>query len=130
MKTLLKTALTYLLVSVLSSAVMADERSDQLLSKIDADISAKRLSTPAGNNAIDKIWQFKSLAPYDQRINSRVYQVGKIYVELANKSIAAKKFTKAQLYLDNVWMLAYLTPGLEATQDKLDSVFGGSSAVA
>lgn len=130
MKTLFKTALTYLLVSVLSSAVMADERSDQLLSKIDADISAKRLSTPAGNNAIDKIWQFKSLAPYDQRINSRVYQVGKIYIELANKSIAAKKFTKAQLYLDNVWMLAYLTPGLEATQDKLDSVFGGSSAVA
>mgnify|MGYP000712732075 CR=1 FL=1 len=56
--------------------------------------------------------------------------MGKIYVELANKSIAAKKFTKAQLYLDNVWMLAYLTPGLEATQDKLDSVFGGSSAVA
>lgn len=130
MKTLFKTALTYLLVSVLSSAVIADERADQLLSKIDADISAKRLSNPAGNNAIDKIWQFKSIAPYDQRINSRVYQVGKIYVDLANKSIAAKQFTKAQLYLDNVWMLAYLTPGLEATQDKLDNAFGGTSAVA
>ncbi|MGK0444614.1 MAG: colicin import membrane protein [Bermanella sp.] len=130
MKTIFKAALTYLLVSVLSSAVIADEKTDQLLSKIDADISAKRLSSPAGNNAIDKIWQFKSIAPYDQRINSRVYQVGKIYVEMANKSIASKKFTQAQLYLDNVWMLAYLTPGLEATQDKLDKVFGGNTAVA
>lgn len=58
MKTIFKAALTYLLVSVLSSAVIADEKTDQLLSKIDADISAKRLSSPAGNNAIDKIWQF------------------------------------------------------------------------
>jgi len=40
MKTIFKAALTYLLVSVLSSAVIADEKTDQLLSKIDADINA------------------------------------------------------------------------------------------
>jgi colicin import membrane protein len=130
MKTLFKTALTYLLVSVISSAAMADEKTDQLLAKIDADISAKRLSTPANNNAIDKIWQFKSLAPFDQRVNSRVYRVGKIYVDLANKAMSGKNFTQAQLYLDNVWMLAYLTPGLESAQDKLDTVFDGSTKVA
>lgn len=130
MKTLFKTALTYLLVSVISSAAIANEQADQLLAKIDADISAKRLSTPANNNAIDKIWQFKSIAPYDQRINSRVYKVGQIYVSLANKAITSKKYAQAQLYLDNVWMLAYLTPGLESTQDKLDQLFNGSSRVA
>jgi len=130
MKTLFKTALTYLLFSVISSVVLANAQTDQLLAKIDADISAKRLSTPAGNNAIEKIWQFKSISPYDQRINSRVYKVGSIYVDLANKSIASKQFTKAQLYLDNVWMLAYLTPGLEDAQDKLDQAFNGGSAVA
>jgi colicin import membrane protein len=130
MKTLFKTALTYLLVSVISSAVIADEKTDQLLAKIDADISAKRLSSPASNNAIDKIWQFKSIAPYDQRINSRAYKVGKFYVELANQSISQKKFTQAQLYLDNVWSLAYLTPGLESTQDELDQLFSGGSKVA
>ena len=129
MRTLFKTALACLLASVISSPVMADAKSDQLLAKIDADISAKRLSTPANNNAIEKIWQFKSIAPYDQRINSRVYKVGAIYADLANKAIASKNFTQAQLYLDNVWMVAYLTPGLEATQDKLDKLFG-SSAVA
>lgn len=128
MRTLFKTALACLLASVISSPVMADAKSDQLLAKIDADISAKRLSTPANNNAIEKIWQFKSIAPYDQRINSRVYKVGAIYVDLANKAIASKNFTQAQLYLDNVWMVAYLTPGLEATQDKLDKLFGSSAA--
>lgn len=127
MKTLFKTALTLLLVSVISNGALADTKADQLLAKIDADISAKRLSTPANNNAIEKIWQFKSIAPYDQRINSRVYKVGKIYVDLANKAIAGKNYTQAQLHLDNVWMLAYLTPGLEATQDKLDKVFNGSA---
>lgn len=127
MRTLFKTALACLLASVISTPVMADAKSDQLLAKIDADISAKRLSTPANNNAIEKIWQFKSIAPYDQRINSRVYKVGAIYVDLANKAIASKNFTQAQLYLDNVWMVAYLTPGLEATQDKLDKAFGGSA---
>ena len=127
MRTLFKTALACLLASVISTPVMADAKSDQLLAKIDADISAKRLSTPANNNAIEKIWQFKSIAPYDQRINSRVYKVGAIYVDLANKAIASKNFTQAQLYLDNVWMVAYLTPGLEAAQDKLDKAFGGSA---
>ncbi|NVK37277.1 MAG: hypothetical protein HWE18_05080 [Gammaproteobacteria bacterium] len=127
MKTLFKTALTLLLVSVISNGALADTQSDQLLAKIDADISAKRLSTPANNNAIEKIWQFKSIAPYDQRINSRVYKVGKIYVDLANKAISGKNYTQAQLYLDNVWMLAYLTPGLESAQDKLDKVFNGTA---
>ncbi|MGR6870771.1 hypothetical protein ACU6U9_00330 [Pseudomonas sp. HK3] len=130
MRTPFKTALACLLASVVSSAAIADAKIDALLAKIDADISAKRLSTPSSNNAIEKIWQFKSIAPYDQRINSRVYKVGSIYVELANKSIKTKNFTQAQLYLDNVWMVAYLTPGLEAAQDTLDKAFNGSSSIA
>ncbi|MFT5592258.1 MAG: colicin import membrane protein [Oceanicoccus sp.] len=130
MRTLFQAALACLFASVISNAAIADAKTDQLLAKIDADISAKRLSSPASNNAIDKIWQFKSIAPYDQRINSRVYKVGAIYVDLANKSIESKNFSQAQLYLDNVWMVAYLTPGLEDTQDTLDKVFSGSANVA
>jgi len=109
---------------------MADAKLDEMLSAIDTDISAKRLSNPAGNNAIDKIWQFKAIAPYDQRINSRVYDVGTAYVALATKSTSAKKYSQAQLFLDKVWMLAYLTPGLEAAQDSLDAVYKGGSSVA
>lgn len=128
MKSLFKSALASLLIS-LPFTVMADAELDSLLNKIDADISAKRLSTPAGNNAIEKIWQFKDRAPYDQRINSRAYKVGKSYVKLANNATASKQFSKAQSYLDNAWMLAFLTPGLDAAQDKLDKLYN-SKAVA
>ncbi|EAT11600.1 hypothetical protein HF888_03525 [Bermanella marisrubri] len=119
MKALLNAAL--IVVSLLATTVYA-ENLDELLAKIDSDIAAKRLSSPASNNAIDKIWQFKALAPYDQRINSRVYQVGEVYVALANSAISKNDPDKAQDYLDKVWSLAYLTPGLESAQDKIDAM--------
>ncbi len=130
MKVFFKSALFTCFLALLSSAAMADAKLDEMLSAIDSDISAKRLSNPAGNNAIDKIWQFKAMAPYDQRINSRAYDVGTAYVALATKSTSAKKYSQAQLFLDKVWMLAYLTPGLEAAQDSLDSVYKGGRSVA
>jgi len=125
-----KTTLITCFLALLSSGAMADAKLDELLSNIDTDISAKRLSNPAGNNAIEKILQFKAIAPYDQRINSRAYDVGTAYVALANKSTSAKKYSQSQLYLDKAWMLAYLTPGLDSAQDALDKVYKGGSKVA
>jgi len=126
MRTFFKAAITLLLTAGLASAAFA-QSADELLSQIDADINAKRLSTPAGNNAIEKIWQFKDIAPFDQRINSRVKRVGSVYVDLAKSAITRKKYSQAQSYLDNAWSISYLTPGLESTQDNLDSLFNGSS---
>lgn len=126
MRTLFKAALAFLLTTGLSFSVLANQV-DELLAKIDEDINAKRLSTPADNNAIEKIWRFKDLAPYDQRINDRVQRVGSVYVDLANRAIAQKRFSKAQAYLDNAWSISFLTPGLESSQDKLDGIFDGSS---
>jgi colicin import membrane protein len=123
MKTLIKTALILVLSVIASHNAMATESLDALLNKIDADVVAKRLSAPAGNNAIEKIWQFKAIAPFDQRINSRAYDVGAFYVRLAKKAILGKKYVNAQIHLDKVWMLASLTPGLEPTQDALDKVY-------
>jgi len=130
MKNLLKTVLIPFMLVSLASFTQAEANLDELLSQIDADISASRLSTPADNNAIDKIWHFKAVAPYDQRINSRANEVGASYVSLANRSRLAKKFSKAQTYLDNAWMLSYLTPGLEASQDALDKIYKGGSKTA
>ena len=126
MKILLKTVLIPFLLVSFASFTQAEVNLDELLSQIDADISASRLSTPADNNAIDKIWHFKAIAPYDQRINSRAHEVGASYVALANRSRLAKKFSKAQTYLDNAWMLSYLTPGLESSQDALDKIYKSS----
>jgi colicin import membrane protein len=123
MKPLIQTALLLAFTIFLSNISVADQSLDQLLNKIDGDIAAKRLSSPVGNNAIEKIWQFKAVAPFDQRINSRAYDVGAFYVQLAKQAIPQKKYVNAQIYLDRVWMLASLTPGLEATQDSLDKVY-------
>lgn len=131
MKTLLKSALAAVLALSLSSLTHAETDPEVLLSQIDADITAKRLSAPPGNNAMEKIFLFKSLSPYDQRVTSRVEQVGEFYVGLANKAIDKKQYGKAQGYLDKSWMLSMLTPGLDTAQDKLDALYkSGSKAIA
>ena len=128
MKFLSKSAMVSLLFALASPSVLADAKVDSLLNKIDADINAKRFSSPENNNAMDKIWQFKSMAPFDQRVNDRAYQVGEAYVELANQAISKKSYSQAQQYLDKAWMLASLTPGLDAAQDTLDKYYKGGSA--
>jgi len=130
MNTLLKSVFAAVLALTLANPASAQTKPEALLSQIDADIAAQRYSTPAGNNAIEKIFLFKSIAPYDQRVTSRVNNVGEFYVELANKAIASKDYDKAQTYLDKSWMLSYLTPGLSSAQDKLDGLFTPGSAVA
>src|SRR5690606_13431803 len=96
-------------------------------SSIKADIAAQRLASPAGNNALERIDAFRAQAPYDFRIVPLAYQWGESYVALASKAIDAKEFDKAQAYLDRVWLVAALTPGLEEVQDKLDKLYKPSS---
>jgi len=127
MKSIFNSVFLAIFLGFFTANALAAVNLDILLKDIDSDIISKRLSTPAGNNATDRIWQFKSLAPFDQRINRRVYNVGKAYISLANRSIDANQYSKAQGYLDKVWMLAYLTPGLESTQETLDKYYKGGA---
>lgn len=122
-----KSAFTAILLLSASGVANAATGADDLLNQIDADIAAKRLGAPAGNNAIEKIWQFKDSSPYDQRINTRAFHVGEFYVGLANKAIAAKKYAEAQDNLDKAWDIASLTPGLSKAQDNLDTATGKPS---
>ncbi|MAD46191.1 MAG: hypothetical protein CMI02_06225 [Oceanospirillaceae bacterium] len=108
----------------------AQAANEDLLGEIKADIAAKRLSSPAGNNALEKIDRFRAEDPFDYRIVPLTYQWGEAYVALAESAIAAKNYTKAQGYLDKVWLVAALTPGLEETQAKLDKVYQGKPQVA
>ncbi|MCD8523372.1 MAG: hypothetical protein LRY66_03910 [Saccharospirillaceae bacterium] len=118
---------TALLLAMNSQA--ATQNLDQLLSSIKADIAAQRLSSPAGNNALERIDAFREQAPFDYRVVPLAYQWGEAYVALANKAIAAKEYDKAQEYLDKVWLVASLTPGLEDAQDKLDQLYKGAPGV-
>ncbi len=109
-------------------AVAASQDLGQLLTGIKADIEAQRLSTPAGNNALEKIDAYRTQAPYDFKVVPLVYDWGKAYVALANNAIAAKNYSQAASYLNNVWPVASLTPGLEAAQEKLDGLYQPGAA--
>lgn len=111
-------------------AVAAKQDLDQLLTGIKADIDATRLSSPAGNNALEKIDSYREQAPYDFRVVPLVYDWGKAYVALANNAIAAQDYNKAAGYLDKVWAVASLTPGLEEAQERLDRLHKSSKAAA
>ncbi|QQD23384.1 hypothetical protein GJQ55_02320 [Venatoribacter cucullus] len=124
---MLKTFLAAAAVALALPASAAGQDLDKLLSSIKADIAAQRLASPAGNNALERIDAFRAQAPYDFRIVPLAYQWGESYVALANKAIDAKEFDKAQAYLDRVWLVAALTPGLEEVQDKLDKLYKPSS---
>lgn len=107
------------------NAHAATEDLDGLLTKIDADIKALRLAKPAGNNALERIDTFRAQAPFDFRITERIFKLGESYVSLANKAIDKKNYEQAQGYLDIAWRVAALTPGLEATQEKVDKFSAG-----
>lgn len=109
-----------LILSMNSHAATQDL--DQLLNKIEADIKAKRLAKPAGNNALEGIDAFRDQAPFDYRITPLIYKFGESYVSLANKAINKKKYNQAQGYLDIAWQVAALTPGLEEAQKKNDKL--------
>ena len=108
----------------------ANENLDQLLSSIKADIQSQRLSSPAGNNALERITAFREQAPFDFRVVPLTYQWGEAYVSLANKAIANGQYGKAQGYLDKVWYVASLTPGLEEAQAKIDAAAKGGNKKA
>ena len=96
------------------------EQLDQLLQQIKNDIAAKRLSSPEGNNALEKITEFRSEAPFDYRVVPLAYDWGETYVSLSRQARAQGQLTKAQSYLDKVWKVAALTPGLEDEQRAVD----------
>jgi colicin import membrane protein len=105
----------------------ATEDLDELLNQIEADIGAQRLANPVGNNALERINAFRSQAPFDFRITPLIFKLGESYVALANKAMTKKKYGQAQGYLDIAWQVSALAPGLEAAQEKNDTLSGGKT---
>lgn len=102
------------------------EELDNLLQGIEKDIAAKRLSSPEGNNALDKINEFRDEAPFDFRVVPLAYNWGEAYIELSKQARANGEYSKAQGYLDKVWKVAALTEGLEDEQRAVDEALASS----
>ena len=102
------------------------EELDKLLQGIDLDIEALRLSSPPGNNALEKINEFRGEAPFDFRVVRLAYSWGEAYISLSKEARANGDYTKAQGYLDKVWKVAALTKGLEDEQRAVDEALSNS----
>lgn len=102
------------------------EELDKLLQGIDLDIEALRLSSPPGNNALEKINEFRSEAPFDFRVVRLAYNWGEVYISLSKEARANGDYTIAQGYLDKVWKVAALTKGLEDEQRAVDEALSNS----
>lgn len=115
--------ISMILVALLAAAPAfsaTPEELDQLLQGIEQDIAAKRLSSPSGNNALDKINEFRGEAPFDFRVVPLAYSWGEAYIVLSKQARANSEYGKAQGYLDKVWRVAALTQGLEEEQRAVD----------
>lgn len=102
------------------------EELDKLLLGIEQDIAAKRLSSPSGNNALDKIHEFRGEAPFDFRVVPLAYSWGEAYIVLSKQARANSEYGKAQGYLDKVWKVASLTQGLEDEQRAVDEALANT----
>jgi colicin import membrane protein len=120
---------TFVLALLLGSAAQAADL-DVLLQQIKTDIAANRLSTPAGNNALERIDAFREQAPFDYRVIPLMYQWGDAYLRLADEAMDNGDVDKANLYLQRVWQVASLTPGLEQAQARLDQLASTTQQVA
>lgn len=95
---------------------------DTLVNSITADLKARRLTRPAGNNALTKITRLKELAPaHDYSINGRRY-VARIYLSLARNDLKLNRIDRAALHHRTAADIFPSLPGLKAVEDQLNGV--------
>lgn len=71
----------------------------QLLAKAEIDIQNNRLTTPSGNNAVERYRAVLALDPANQAARIGLDRVVGQYAAFANSAVAGKKFDKAESYL-------------------------------
>ena len=85
----------------------------RLLAAAEADLKARRLTSPAGNNAWDRYQQVLALQPTNQDAIKGMEQVIESYMELFGIAVGQEDFDKADTYLERVRDLHPDSPVLE-----------------
>ncbi len=68
-----------------------------VVTAIEKDIAANRLTRPTGNNALEKINRLSLIAPGDSRIDAYRVRVSNRLVQLGQKAFLDKKYYRAKL---------------------------------
>ncbi len=94
---------------------------DELLAAAADDIDALRLTSPVGNNAVEKYHRILNLDADNPAAQYGLGEVAGKYLELMDGAIVKREFQRAQHYLDKAASVDPDHPGLEDARARLRS---------
>jgi len=96
---------------------------DQLVSQITADLKARRLTRPPGDNALEKVLALKKINPtHDYSINGERY-VARIYLSMARDDLKRDRVKRAGKRLDSAAEVYPQLNGLQAVAETIKAKY-------
>ena len=92
----------------------------RLLAAAEVDLKARRLTSPAGNNAWEKYQQVLSLSPAHPEATAGMERVIESYMELFGAAVEQEEFKQAETYLSRIRDLHPDSPALLTGQKQLE----------
>ena len=92
-----------------------------LLSSAKADLSANRLTSPAGNNAWEKYQAVLKLAPGHTEAQKGLDNIIARYKSMFDSALSRKKFAEAERYVSQIRSIHANAPGLSKMEERLSA---------
>ena len=97
-----------------------DAAIDELLLRADADIAALRLTSPVGNNALERYQQVLSIRPDNRAAQAGLQRIVQQYVALGRDALGKARLDKVTRYLERGRSVIADDPDLHALQRALE----------
>lgn len=94
---------------------------EKLLSGAEEDVQQHRLTSPAGNNAVEKYNEVLKLDPGNQDALSGLVRVVDEYIRLMDKAISSEQIADAENYLEKGISVDPLHAGIPAARERLNA---------
>lgn len=92
---------------------------ERLLAEAKRDMQSQRLTSPAGNNALERYRKILVLAPSNSQARDGLATIVSHYLSLCDEAIGEAKFAKAKDYLNKVAAIVPDAPGLAEARQRL-----------
>jgi serine/threonine protein kinase len=89
------------------------------LARVEVDIAADRLKSPAGNNAYERLRELAVIAPGDTRIEAANEAIALRYIELARREATRGNNSRARTFIDRAASVAPQLKALAAARQAL-----------
>ena len=98
----------------------------RLLEQAGADIDQLRLSTPPGNNALEKYRQVLALDGQNQQAINGVRRIVETYVQLGKQAAQRKDYDRASFFIDQALAIAPDSEPLKKARRRLNRIRRGN----